>query len=337
MLAFVSRGLGLVTAGRGFASQAAALSAVACAALAFGGSADAAQRPPFATAPAKDHEEVALFDAIKEEKVEVRFVPRNAKEATIVFTNKTDKPLAIRMPEALAAAPVLAQFGGGFGGAGGGGGFGGQGGGFGGQGGIGGQGGQNQGVGMGGGQGGFGGGQGGFGGGGGGFGGGGGGFGGGFMNVAAEKVAKTRVETVCLEHGKPDPNPHIEYELRPIDTLATKPEVVELCAMLGRGEMPQNAAQAAAWHLNNDLSWDELAAKDRVHLSNGYFEKFFNQAELELALRATQVCAERAAIRAEYVKNQPKQTEVSPGEQIQAEAAQLQEPVQTLELKKVQE
>jgi hypothetical protein len=166
---------------------------------------------------------------------------------------------------------------------------------------------------------------------------GGGGFGGGFMNVAAEKVAKTRVDTVCLEHGKRDPNPRVEYELCPIETLATRPEVVELCAMLGRGEMPQNAAQAAAWHLNNDLSWGELAAKDRVHLSNGYFEKFFNQAELELALRATQVCAQRAAIRAEYVKNHPSQPEVSPGEKLQSEATQTGVPVQTLELRKVEE
>jgi hypothetical protein len=336
MLAFVSRGLGLGAAARGFASQAAALSAVACAALTFGVSADAAQRLPFATAPARDHEEVFLFDAIEEKKIEVRFVPRNIKEATIVFTNKTDKPLAIRMPEALAATPVLAQFGGGM--AGGMGGMGGMGGGMGGMGGgMGGMGGQNQGMGMGGGMGGMGGGMMGGGMGGmGGMGGGGGGFGG-FMNVAAEKVAKTRVETVCLEHGKPDPNPHIEYELRPIDVLATKPEVVELCAMLGRGEMPQNAAQAAAWHLNNDLSWDELAAKDRVRLSTGYFEKFFNQGELQLAFRATQVCAERAAIRAEYQKNHPTQPEVSPGEQLQTETVQVQQPARALELQQVQE
>ena len=37
--------------------------------------------------------------------------------------------------------------------------------------------------------------------------------GGGFMSVAPEQVSKLKVTTVCLEHGKPDPNPKMAYKI----------------------------------------------------------------------------------------------------------------------------
>lgn len=64
--------------------------------------------------------------------------------------------------------------------------------------------------------------------------------------------------------------------------------------MLGRGEVPQNAAQAAAWHFTDGLSWEQLAAKDRVKLSNGYTEKYFSPQELAAAMRVTLEAARRA-------------------------------------------
>jgi hypothetical protein len=42
-----------------------------------------------------------------------------------------------------------------------------------------------------------------------------------------------------------------------------RPAVVELVKSFARGELPHGAAQAAVWHLNNDVSWDALAAKRR--------------------------------------------------------------------------
>jgi len=60
-----------------------------------------------------------------------------------------------------------------------------------------------------------------------------------------------------------------------------------VCKMLGRGEVTQNAAQAAAWHFTDGLSWEQLAAKDRVKLSNGYTEKYFSPQELAVAMRVT--------------------------------------------------
>jgi len=199
--------------------------------------------------PAK---QVEFFEAIKAGDIAVKLIPKDAKEANVIIENKAKQPLEIKLPDAFAGVPVLAQFGG-MGGMGGGG-MGGMGGG-----GMGGM-----------------------------------GMGGGFFSVGPDKVGKIKVTTVCLEHGKQDPNPRIPYEIRPIETFTQDQRVIEVCKMLGRGELAQNVAQAAAWHLGNGLTWDELAAKDRVKLSNGYTEKFFSAQELTVAARVSQEAVRRA-------------------------------------------
>jgi hypothetical protein len=119
------------------------------------------------------------------------------------------------------------------------------------------------------------------------------------MNVAPETTRKVKVKGICLEHGKDDPSPRVKYAIKPIETFTDKVEVHEICKMLARGEIPQNVAQAAAWHLMDGLTWAQLAAKDRVHMRlTGYREKFFSRRELIFAGRAIQV----ATIRAEKAK-----------------------------------
>ncbi len=233
-----------------------------------------------ADAAKQERETVEMFAAIESGDIEVMLIPKDAKQANVVVTNKTKKPLSVKMPEAFAGVPVLAQFGGG--GLGGGGlGGGGLGGGLGGGG--------NQGVG-----GGFGGG--GLGGGGLGGGGlGGGGGAGGFFNVEPEKARKVKVAVMCLEHGKKDPNLNVKYQIVPIDTFTDKAEVIEVCKMLGRGEVDQVAAQAAVWNLANEISWQELAAKVGVKHLNGSTEPFFTLAQIQLGMKIGRVAEERAA------------------------------------------
>ena len=233
------------------------------------------------------HAQVVEFFAGRDAgKIEVQYIPKNARQATVKIKNKTDKPISIKLPEAFAAVPtaVLAQMGGGMGGGGmGGGGMGGGGMGGGGMGGGGG-GGQGQGGGMGGGGGGMGGGGmggGGMGGGGGGMGGG----GGGMFNLEPSRERKIKVETLCLEEGKKDPTPRMKYTMIPIERFTKQQDVIELCKMVGNGQVPRNSAQAAAWHLTDKLSWWELANKDRIRLSNGYFRRYFSPREIGYAIR----------------------------------------------------
>jgi hypothetical protein len=87
----------------------------------------------------------------------------------------------------------------------------------------------------------------------------------------------------------------MKYTIVPIDTFTKDQKVVELCKMLGRGEVPQNAAQATAWHLTDNLSWEKLASMNRVELRTvGYAERFFTPAELELAFRIAAEATNRA-------------------------------------------
>ncbi|MDP7205341.1 MAG: hypothetical protein QGH11_07230, partial [Pirellulaceae bacterium] len=72
------------------------------------------------TKDTKDLQPVEFFAARQAGMIEVDFIPRNSKQANILIRNKTDKPVALAMPQAFGGIPVLAQFGGGMGGMGGG-------------------------------------------------------------------------------------------------------------------------------------------------------------------------------------------------------------------------
>ncbi|MCS5605812.1 MAG: hypothetical protein NZ936_09510, partial [Alphaproteobacteria bacterium] len=163
-----------------------------------------------------DRETVDFFAAKKAGLIDVMFIPRSSKSANIIMKNRTNRKIQVKMPDAFAGVPILGQFGmggGGMGMGGGGMGMGGGGMGMGGGGGMGGQ------QGMGGGGGGMGMGGGGMGmGGGGGMGMGGGGMGG-FQNIEPGRVRKLRVATVCLEHGKKEPNPRVKYDIIPIENF----------------------------------------------------------------------------------------------------------------------
>jgi hypothetical protein len=209
---------------------------------------------------------VELFAAMEAGQIEVKVFPKDAAGGNITVKNKTDKPLTIKLPPAFAGVPVLGQLGGDLGGGGdplGGGGGGGGG---------------NQGFG-GGGMGGMGGGMGGMGGMMGG--------GGGMFNVGPDKVTKIKFVSVCLDHGLKDPSPRVEYKLVPIESYAKDPAVTEVIKLLVRGKIDQHSAQAAAWHLQNGLSWEELARKVGAKHLNGSVEPYFTAAHLQRALAAT--------------------------------------------------
>jgi hypothetical protein len=219
---------------------------------------------------------VDLFKARDAGQIEVKLIPHDSKSGTVIITNNTNRPLTIKLPKAFAGVPVLAQRRGGVGG----GGIGGNN--------LGGGGGGNQGLG-----GGFTGGGGGFG--GGGVGGGGGG-GGGFFNIGPERVGKLKIVAVCLEHGKQDPNPRVPYALVPIESVTSDPKVIEVVTMLGSGGIDQPAAQAAAWHLANGLSWQELAAKIGIKHLNGTTELFFSASDLQRACRISDEAERRGML-----------------------------------------
>jgi hypothetical protein len=205
-------------------------------------------------------ETVEMFAAMKAGDLEVSMIPKDSSEARITIKNNTDKPLNVKLPDAFAGMPVLAQARGAAGGA------------------AGRPGGQQQPMG---------GGMGGMGMGGGGMGMGGGGMGMGMMNIPAEKVAQFKIAMVCLEHGKKEPRSSTRYEVKPIEEFTTKPEVKELLTAFGKRRLNQRATQAAAWHLANGMSWEELLNKQIEHL-NGTSEPWFDPREIQSAMEIAQ-------------------------------------------------
>lgn len=210
-----------------------------------------------AAAEAQETPAVDLFAAMESKVLDVKVVAKSDEEVRVLFKNNTDQPLNVRLPKAFAAVPVLAQFGGGgLGGGLGGGGLGGGGG--------------SQGVG------------GGFGGMGGGMGGMGGG-GGGFFNIPPQAARNVKCHVVCLDHGKPDPRVTIPYKMVPLESYVTQTDVQELLKAFGTGQpLNRRAVQAAVWHLRNDLSWQELVAKE-IRRAGGARYPYFSQSELRLA------------------------------------------------------
>jgi hypothetical protein len=194
--------------------------------------------------------------------VDVKFIPNDSRSAQVIVTNRSDRPLSLRLPAGFAGVPVLAQMMGGM--QGGAGGFAG-----------GGIGGQPQNVG-GGGMGGMGGGMGGMGGGMG---------GGGPFSLPPERTRTLRVATVCLEHGKREPTPRIPYQMTALDTCSNDPRLQDVMTALARGAISQKVAQAAAWHVSSGRTWEQLAA-EVISMAGGDPDvPYFTPAELVAARR----------------------------------------------------
>ena len=215
---------------------------------------------------------VDLFAAIDKGQVDVKVIPKDSSQLRVMIENKTDQPLTVKLPDAFAAVPILAQNAAG--------------------------GGakknnnNNQNQGMGGGMG------------GGGMGGmGGGGMGmGGMMNIAPEKVGQLKVSTVCLDHGKGEPRAAIPYTIKPLDDYTTQPGVQEVCEMLGKGQVNQRVAQVCAWHLNSGLSWEKLASK-QLRFADGSTRPYFSPQEIQAAMQVTAVALQLADQRAQRDKS----------------------------------
>ncbi len=220
----------------------------------------AAKRPAKSlgeAAPASEASAVELFTAIAAGQVEAKFIAKNSERGRLLIKNNTRQPLSVRLPQALAAAPVLAQFqlpgfpGGGNNGAGplagplgqfGNGAP------------------QTIGAGINGNRRGL--------------------FG--AFSIPPDRTLELKVACVCLEHGKPNPRPAIPYRLVPIESVSQDPPLHNLLAGLSEDRCSQRVAQAAAWHLANEMSWEQLAAV-KIERLIGLSERYFSAKDLKEA------------------------------------------------------
>ena len=244
-------------------------------------------------------EQVDLFEAVDAGQVTIRLIPKNAMGGNVLIENKTDKPLTVKIPEAVAGVSIHSQFGN----------FGAGNLGLGNQGpgnnaamgngqngqqqlggGIGpaqgngqafgnGQGNNAQGVGQ------------------------------GFFSIPAEMVISLNFNSVCLEHGKPEPGPNSKYTLAPISKISRDPVLYQLLKVVRSGKVDTKAAQAAAWHQASKMSFQQLSEKMNTPLGALTQTPDFTRSQIlaaeELIAQAKQKAAKASFVETSESKVKP--------------------------------
>lgn len=83
----------------------------------------------------------------------------------------------------------------------------------------------------------------------------------GFFSIPPEKTVKVPFRSACLNHGKNEPNPRVEYRLVRTSDYTSDPVLAELIRMVGTGRMDQQSIQAAIWTRTDNLTFEQLANK----------------------------------------------------------------------------
>ncbi|MGC3968045.1 MAG: hypothetical protein QM775_11950 [Pirellulales bacterium] len=121
--------------------------------------------------------------------------------------------------------------------------------------------------------------------------------GGAVFAIPPESVREFRVGTVCVEHGKPNPRNSVKYELVRPEEAGVGPELQDVLVQSRGGKLDRDVVQAAAWHLANDKTWDELRQMSTWVALNAKAPLFSSQelmAAQQLVTGAERRVAERA-------------------------------------------
>lgn len=131
------------------------------------------------------------------------------------------------------------------------------------------------------------------------------GGGGGMFSVPPEETAKFNVTVVCLDHGLRDPSSSAPYKIVPATQhLSDRPAVVELLKAFGSGKLDHQSVQAAAWHLNNDMSWNELATKLQGTRRSPSRPPYFTRQQIQAGIAYANEAARLAVANAEYYRQE---------------------------------
>lgn len=120
----------------------------------------------------------------------------------------------------------------------------------------------------------------------------------GIFNIPPQQVRKVVCRGVCLEHDAPAPRSSIAYRLRPAADLVRSAGALELLRRAAGSPLPQEALQAAVWHLENGLTWEQLERKRRQVLgqpSRPYFTAHQLREARRLVSLATKPSAAQTA------------------------------------------
>ncbi len=126
------------------------------------------------------------------------------------------------------------------------------------------------------------------------------------FSIPAEHTAKIPFHSVCLEHGKTDPDVTTNYKLVPVSQYTDNEQLAALLTLVAKSAVDPQVAQAAAWHLSNKMSWQELAAKQSTEIGSTdlpYFtqQTLFQAQQLVIDVRG--LAQERAAAKTKLAES----------------------------------
>jgi hypothetical protein len=124
----------------------------------------------------------------------------------------------------------------------------------------------------------------------------------GFATVPANKTIQLQLRTVCLNYGRPDPHAKKQYALVPVEQFSSDPVLAELLEQY-TPRVEQDVMQAAAWHVANGLSWEQLSQLPDKRLP-GTSARLFNARQVQSARSFAEGVAAAA-------KHRPVATEVA--------------------------
>ncbi|HET6425372.1 MAG TPA: hypothetical protein VFG20_16915, partial [Planctomycetaceae bacterium] len=99
-------------------------------------------------------------------------------------------------------------------------------------------------------------------------------------SIPPEQVGSLPFNSVCLQHGKADPSVKSEYVLVPVEKFSKDPVLHQLLSAVATGKVDPQAAQAAAWHITDKMSWEQLANKAVQHTGGVAPTPYFTPAQL---------------------------------------------------------
>ncbi len=97
----------------------------------------------------------------------------------------------------------------------------------------------------------------------------------------------------------------MKYKIVRLSEVNDSPVVNELCKALANRKVTQNIAQAAAWHVANGLTWQELVNKPKVISQYTGNQMYFSRFEVENAIRLVSIASQQAEAAEGYPGNEP--------------------------------
>lgn len=119
----------------------------------------------------------------------------------------------------------------------------------------------------------------------------------GFATIPPGKTVQFSLKSVCLNYGRPEPMSKMTYRLIPVEAYSKDPVLAELLESYSP-RVDQDAMQAAAWHVANEMNWNQISHLPLRSLA-ATSAKLFQPNDVQAAQKLVEGAQER-------IKSRPK-------------------------------